>query len=169
MSKCFWYFNHQHHLHLHDYCHCHCHCHCQSSPLAQDGIRTHTLTTGGKRGADSAGKSELEICFPQDPIVSVFCRIKDCNCQPHAWVCPMVERPMWPCHSVYRETSRAERTTSHLDFLTAAATISNTHQTPLATRHLRHASWCLVSASWCLVSATREVSGSSMQAHMRKE
>jgi hypothetical protein len=32
---------------------------------------------------------------------------------------------MWPCHSVYRETARVERTISLLDFLTAPATISN--------------------------------------------
>jgi len=37
----------------------------------------------------------------------------------------MAERPMWPCYSVYRETSRVERTISLLDFLTAPATISN--------------------------------------------
>jgi len=32
---------------------------------------------------------------------------------------------MWPCHSVYRETARVERTISLLDFLTAPNTISN--------------------------------------------
>jgi len=35
---------------------------------------------------------------------------------------------MWPCHSVYRETARVERTISLLDFLTPPATISNTVQ-----------------------------------------
>jgi len=47
------------------------------------------------------------------------------SAQPRARVRLMVERPMWPCHSVYRETSRVERTISLLDFLTAPATISN--------------------------------------------
>ena len=47
------------------------------------------------------------------------------SAQPRARVRPMVERPMWPCHSVYRETARVERTISLLDFLTAPATISN--------------------------------------------
>ena len=48
------------------------------------------------------------------------------SAQPRARVRPMAERPLWPCHSVYRETARVERTISLLDFLTAPATISNT-------------------------------------------
>jgi len=47
------------------------------------------------------------------------------SAQLRARVCPMAERPMWPCHSVYRETAGVERTISLLDFLTAPATISN--------------------------------------------
>jgi len=47
------------------------------------------------------------------------------SAQPQARVRPMTERPMWTCHSVYRETARVERTISLLDFLTAPATISN--------------------------------------------
>jgi hypothetical protein len=35
----------------------------------------HTPTIGGKQAADSAGKSESEICSPQDPIVYLSCRI----------------------------------------------------------------------------------------------
>jgi hypothetical protein len=52
-------------------------------PSATDLMRTHTPTIGGKRAADSAGKSELEICSPQDPIVYLSCRIYGCNCQYH--------------------------------------------------------------------------------------
>jgi hypothetical protein len=37
-------------------------------------MRTHTPTIGGKRAADSAGKSESEISSPQDPIVYLSCR-----------------------------------------------------------------------------------------------
>jgi len=48
------------------------------------------------------------------------------SAQPRARVRPMAERPMWPCHSVYRETARVERTKSLLDFLPAPASISNT-------------------------------------------
>jgi hypothetical protein len=32
-------------------------------------MRIHMPTTRGKQAADSAGKSESEICSPQDPIV----------------------------------------------------------------------------------------------------
>jgi len=38
----------------------------------------------------------------------------------------MAERPMWPCHSVYRETAKVERTIPLLDLLAAPATITNT-------------------------------------------
>jgi hypothetical protein len=47
------------------------------------------------------------------------------SAQPRPLVRPMAERPMWPCHSVYRETARVERTISLLDFLTAPATLFN--------------------------------------------
>ena len=54
-----------------------------SSPSAPDRMRTHTPTIGGKRAADPTGKSESEICSPQDLIVYPFCRIQGCNCQHH--------------------------------------------------------------------------------------
>jgi len=47
----------------------------RSSPSARDRMRTHTPTIDAKRAADSSGKSELEICSPQDPIVYLSCRI----------------------------------------------------------------------------------------------
>ena len=47
------------------------------------------------------------------------------SAQPQARVCPTGERPIRPCHSVYRETTRVERTISLWDFLTAPYTISN--------------------------------------------
>jgi hypothetical protein len=47
------------------------------------------------------------------------------SAQPRTPVRPMAERPIWPCHSVYRETARVERTISLFDCLTAPATISN--------------------------------------------
>jgi len=34
------------------------------------------------------------------------------SAQPRARVRPMAERPMWPCHSVYRETASVQRTIS---------------------------------------------------------
>jgi len=46
-------------------------------------MRTHTPTIGRKRAVDSTGKSESEICSPQDPIVYLSCRISGCNCQHH--------------------------------------------------------------------------------------
>ena len=44
---------------------------------------THTPTIGGNKAADSTGKSESEICSPQDPIVYLSCRIYSRNCQHH--------------------------------------------------------------------------------------
>jgi len=42
---------------------------------------THTPTIGGNCAGDSAGKSELVICSPQDQIVYPSCRISGCNFQ----------------------------------------------------------------------------------------
>ena len=44
-------------------------------------MRTHPPTIDGKRATDSAGKSEAEICSPQDPIIYLSCKIEGCNCQ----------------------------------------------------------------------------------------
>ena len=54
------------------------------SPSASDRICTYTPTIGGKRGAGSAGKSELEICSPQAAIVYLDGRLGGGNCQHHA-------------------------------------------------------------------------------------
>jgi len=40
-------------------------------------------TLGRKQAVDSAGKSESEICSPQDPIAYLSCRISGCNFQLH--------------------------------------------------------------------------------------
>ena len=54
-----------------------------SSPSAPAKMCIHTPTTRGKQAAYSAGKSELEICSPQDPIVYHSYWILGCNCQRH--------------------------------------------------------------------------------------
>jgi hypothetical protein len=52
-----------------------------SPPSAPDRMRTHTPKIDGKLAADSAEKTEWEICFHPDPIVYLSCRIRGCNCQ----------------------------------------------------------------------------------------
>jgi hypothetical protein len=44
-------------------------------PVSPDRMHTHTPTIDGERALDSAGKFELEICSPQDPIVYLSCGI----------------------------------------------------------------------------------------------
>jgi len=44
-------------------------------PSTPDRMRKHMPTIDGKRAQDSAGKSEMEICSPQDRIVYHSCGI----------------------------------------------------------------------------------------------
>jgi len=90
----------------------------------------------GNDESEDLGESTLMFDIEQDDLDTqqkVVLQTKACqnnslywkSAQPRARVRPMAERPMLPCHSVYRETARVERTISLLDFLTAPATISN--------------------------------------------
>jgi len=72
-------------------------------------MRTHTPTIGGKQAVDSTGKSESEICSPQDPIVYLSCRISGCNCQHHgheaSWDLVSVGALKIRCRLWYQPTS----------------------------------------------------------------
>ena len=71
--------HHRHHHHRHHHHRHHHHRHHHHQPR----LGTHTPKTGGKWAVDSTGKSEADICSPQDPIVYCSGRICGCNCQHH--------------------------------------------------------------------------------------
>jgi len=112
-------------------------------------MRTHTPTNGGKRAADSAWKSQSEICSPQVPILYLSCRIYGCICPHHdheaSWDLVAVGTLKIRFRLWYRPTSW--------------------FWPPYATRHLPPTTRHSLPASWCLAPATQQVSGSSTQEH----